>query len=201
MTTETLSKARRNDKRDRLVQAADQLIYEQTFHNTTLAHIATLADVPLGNVYYYFKTKDDIMHAVLAHRSKQQQALFTAWNALPKVSERLSAMLQHMVSQAETIAQHGGVTGSLTQELGKDATSVLGNVAAKILQDSLKWVQTQFEALGCEAEAPVLAAHWIANLEGMMLLSSTFKNPELMAEQSKVLERWLQTFVLKKVMV
>ena len=54
-----MPRARRNDKRERLVQAADKLIYEQTFHTTTLANIAKLAEVPLGNVYYYFKTKED----------------------------------------------------------------------------------------------------------------------------------------------
>ena len=52
-----MPRARRNDKRERLIEAADKLIYEQTFHTTTLADIAKLADVPLGNVYYYFKTK------------------------------------------------------------------------------------------------------------------------------------------------
>ena len=56
-----MPRVKRNDKRERLIQAADKLIYEQTFHTTTLADIAKLADVPLGNVYYYFKTKEDLV--------------------------------------------------------------------------------------------------------------------------------------------
>ena len=56
-----MPRIKQNDKRDRLVEAADKLIYEKTFHTTTLADIAKEADVPLGNVYYYFKTKDAIM--------------------------------------------------------------------------------------------------------------------------------------------
>ena len=44
-------------KRERLIAAAAQRIYEQGVEKTTLADIAAAAGVPLGNVYYYFKTK------------------------------------------------------------------------------------------------------------------------------------------------
>ena len=37
---------------------------------TTLGDIARAADVPVGNVYYYFKTKDQLVEAALgAHRA------------------------------------------------------------------------------------------------------------------------------------
>ena len=42
-------------KRDRLIDAASQLFYEQGVERTTIADIAAAADVPAGNVYYYFK--------------------------------------------------------------------------------------------------------------------------------------------------
>ena len=47
-----------NSKRDRLVQAALTVTYQQGFQATTLADIAQFAEVPLGNVYYYFRTKE-----------------------------------------------------------------------------------------------------------------------------------------------
>jgi AcrR family transcriptional regulator len=47
------------------------------FEATSLADIAREAKVPLGNVYYYFKTKDEIGEAIvelrLAHLSAQRQ--------------------------------------------------------------------------------------------------------------------------------
>jgi AcrR family transcriptional regulator len=55
---------RRPGKRDRLLAAACQLFYQQGAERTTLAEIARQAEVPLGNVYYYFKTKGDIIAAV-----------------------------------------------------------------------------------------------------------------------------------------
>ena len=52
-------------KRDRLVAAARTTIHQQGVEKTTLADIAAAADVPVGNVYYYFKTKDELVAAVL----------------------------------------------------------------------------------------------------------------------------------------
>ena len=49
---------RKTDKRVRLIDAAKVLIHQQGFNLTTLADIAQEADVPLGNVYYYFKTNN-----------------------------------------------------------------------------------------------------------------------------------------------
>src|SRR5436190_1322862 len=59
-----MSDSKRPGKRERLVTAAQELVYRQGVARTTLAHIAEAADVPVGNVYYYFKTKDDIVGAV-----------------------------------------------------------------------------------------------------------------------------------------
>src|SRR5579883_46467 len=46
------------EKRAELVRAAKQLLHAQGFQRTTLADVARVAKVPLGNVYYYFKTKE-----------------------------------------------------------------------------------------------------------------------------------------------
>ncbi|MBO0730160.1 MAG: helix-turn-helix transcriptional regulator, partial [Acidimicrobiaceae bacterium] len=48
-------------KRERLVAAARDVCHRQGVEKTTLADIAEAADVPVGNVYYYFKTKDDLV--------------------------------------------------------------------------------------------------------------------------------------------
>ena len=47
----------KTDKRSRLIQTAVKLAYLHGFRTTSLADIAEAAKVPVGNVYYYFKTK------------------------------------------------------------------------------------------------------------------------------------------------
>jgi TetR/AcrR family transcriptional regulator, transcriptional repressor for nem operon len=44
---------------------SNSVLYEQGIEKSTLADIAVAAEVPLGNVYYYFKTKDALVSAVI----------------------------------------------------------------------------------------------------------------------------------------
>jgi AcrR family transcriptional regulator len=51
-------------KRQRLEDAAAQLFWSQGYAATSIADLARQADVPVGNVYYYFKSKRDLAEAV-----------------------------------------------------------------------------------------------------------------------------------------
>jgi AcrR family transcriptional regulator len=72
------------DKRSRLVSAAVGLAYQNGFGATSLADIAREAEVPLGNVYYYFKTKDDIGDAIVPDRAAYLGRSWTACAALTR---------------------------------------------------------------------------------------------------------------------
>lgn len=187
-----MPRARRNDKRERLIQAADKLIYEQTFHTTTLADIAKLADVPLGNVYYYFKTKEAIMDAVLQKRTNEWRSLFQQWEQIPDVKQRLCALLEYNATQSETLARFGCVIGSLCQELGKQG-GILSNAASKLMSDILKWLELQFNELGQGERSYQLASYFLSGIQGMNLLTLTFKEPQYMQKQSQSLQEWLAT--------
>ena len=56
------------DKRTRLIETATKLAYARGFRETSLADIAAAARVPVGNVYYYFKTKEELAEAVVERR-------------------------------------------------------------------------------------------------------------------------------------
>ena len=185
--------SKRNDKRDRLVDAADDLIYQQTFNSTTLADIATEADVPLGNVYYYFKTKDDILKAVVEKRSATLNTLFATWDQqFSDAKARLLAFIGSSVETAETTARFGSELGSLCQELAK-YPGELSSLSAELMNRTLSWVESQFKALGKGEESSTLAKYLIASLQGVSLLTLTFKDPALLERQSKNLTLWLET--------
>ncbi len=185
--------SRKNDKRNRLVEAANDLIYQQTFNSTTLADIATKAEVPLGNVYYYFKTKDDILKAVVLKRSAVLQELFTTWDQqFAQAKDRLRAFIRHSIESADTTARFGCEMGSLCQELGK-YSGELSHLAAELMHKTLNWVESQFKALGKNEEtASTLAKYLISSMQGVSLLTLTFKDPSLIQRQSKNLENWLE---------
>src|SRR5260370_39721159 len=67
------------DKRSRLVSAAVGLAYQKGFEATSLADIAREAKVPLGHVYYYFKTKGEIGEGILEMRAAELSARRQRW--------------------------------------------------------------------------------------------------------------------------
>lgn len=67
-------------KRMRLVAATCELVYRQGVERTTLADIAQAPDVRVGNVYYSFKTKDDIIAAAMHARVDQLEAASPHWS-------------------------------------------------------------------------------------------------------------------------
>ncbi len=88
-------------KRQRLAAAASQLLHQQGVEKTTLADIAQAADVPVGNVYYYFKTKDDIIAAVIeAHDRLARTALAAIDSSHRSPKSRLKALVGEYADQS-----------------------------------------------------------------------------------------------------
>ena len=54
----------------------------------------------------------------------------------------------------------------------------LADAAAKLLNDTLLWVEKQFQALGMGDASHGLAVQFVAAIQGNALLSHTFKDPE-----------------------
>src|ERR1700737_2297018 len=93
------------DKRSRLLSAAVELTYQNGFEATSLADIAREAKVPLGNVYYYFKTKDEIGEAIVELRLAQLSAQRQRWNEAGSPKDRLCACIQAVFENKNRLGQ------------------------------------------------------------------------------------------------
>jgi len=82
---------RGRDKRERLVEGACRAFYEHGVEHTTIADISRIADVPLGNVYYYFKTKDELVEAVIASHAELVAATLGGLERHRNPKDRLKA--------------------------------------------------------------------------------------------------------------
>lgn len=185
---------RKTDKRNRLIQAAKILIHQQGYSLTTLADIAQEADVPLGNVYYYFKTKEAICRAVMEQRAREYAEQLAQLDALENPAERLKRFVEFNAEELELIARYGCPIGGLCQELGKQG-GVLADQAAKLLHDTLNWTETQFKQLGFGEASEDLALHLVSSVQGTYLLTHTFKEPKLANRQSKSIMTWLNSML------
>jgi AcrR family transcriptional regulator len=183
---------RGSDKRTRLIEAAGTLIHRQGFNQTTLADIARESEVPLGNIYYYFKTKEDLGRALIEHRVNYYRELAAAWNEFPDPKKRLLALIGEIERQREVLASSGCPIGSLCQELHKDG-GPLAEKAASLMATLLEWAEGQFRALGKGTESADLALHLVAALQGASLLTHTFNRPDMILRETARLKKWLDT--------
>lgn len=191
---------RKTDKRQRLIEAAKLLIHQQGFNLTTLADIAQEADVPLGNVYYYFKTKEAIGIAVIEKRASEWSERLASWSEVNDPLVRLMTLIKYSLENIELTARFGCPIGGLCQELGKQG-GPLSDLAAKLLHDVLVWSEEQFRALGLGDKAPGLSLNLISSIQGMYLLTHTFKDPKLSQRHCDELKSWLETLANRKVVM
>ncbi|HEX6461405.1 MAG TPA: TetR/AcrR family transcriptional regulator [Thermoleophilaceae bacterium] len=178
-------------KRERLVEGARAVLYAQGVERTTLAEIAEAADVPVGNVYYYFKTKDELVEAVVASHLDEVRGALKALEVHRTPKARLKAFVRLLIQQADLMAAHGCPQGSLCSELDKrDAGSA--RQRSELLGAPIDWAEQQFRAMG-RRDARDLAVALIASYQGIALITQSFGDPELVVREGKRLERWIDS--------
>ncbi|MGW4023491.1 TetR/AcrR family transcriptional regulator [Streptomyces sp. NPDC005009] len=192
MTDSMKSRARSADKRRRLTTEAARVLHEQGVERTTLADIARAADVPVGNVYYYFKTKDELVLAALSEHSAHLDELTGRLDRLPDPRDRLKALVEGWIDQREVAARHGCPTGTLAVELDKRADGTLDTEAGTVIRRLLEWAGHQFRALGLP-DPDDLAVTLVSAYQGMSLLANALRDPDIMARQGTRLLHWLDS--------
>lgn len=104
--------------REKILLAASELLKESTFGDISLAKIAAKADVSKGSVYYYYKTKSDILYDVAdAHLAKMYEEL-ERWVGDENKDTSLPRLIKYLIER--------GVSGSgrsLRLNLTTDATN------------------------------------------------------------------------------
>jgi AcrR family transcriptional regulator len=177
-------------KRERLVTAAQELVYRRGIARTTLADIAEAADVPVGNVYYYFKTKDDIVGAVVQTQAQQIEAVLAELERRHRSPRaRLKALVRFLAEHADSTSHYGCPHGTLSTELAKQ-TEEAGSLATSLMKIQLDWAEQQFQAIG-RRDAHDLAVELLVGYQGSAVLTNAMGQPELMTRQARRLEKWI----------
>lgn len=179
------------DKRERLLEAGRRLMHRQGFRHTTLADIAHESGVPLGNVYYYFKTKEELLSAVarrLGEEFDRAAAQLEARSRDPR--ERLLAFLDAVVVHRSTFAEHGCPLGSLSQEANKDSCGVRETVNRALVQRA-EWAAKQFRLMG-RADAGELGIALIASMQGVALMANAMHDSQVVARQVARMKQWVR---------
>ncbi|MFG1266025.1 TetR/AcrR family transcriptional regulator [Xanthobacter aminoxidans] len=163
-----------SDTRATIVEAADRLFYETGFASTSFADIAAAVKLSRGNFYYHFKSKDEILAAVIALRLERTRKLLAQWEDEGDDAEaRILSFVGILITNRAKIMRFGCPVGTLCNELAK-LDHAAGADAARLFELFRDWLARQFHALEHgEDEAARLAMHLLARSQGVATLASS----------------------------
>ncbi|MDH5798781.1 MAG: TetR/AcrR family transcriptional regulator [Paracoccaceae bacterium] len=182
---------RGNATRERIVDAADDLFYRQGFEHTSFADIADAVQISRGNFYYHFKTKDDILDAVIHARLAKTRGMLEQWEsegAGPK--ERILSFIHILIMNRAKIKRYGCPVGTLSAELVKLGHGAQGE-ANELFTLFRTWLRRQFTLLGRKQDADALAMHLLARSQGVATLASSFHDEKFIKQEVRLMEDWL----------
>ncbi len=180
--------------RDQIIEAADQLFYRQGFEHTSFAHIASAVSISRGNFYYHFKTKDEILDAVIARRLANTRAMLERWEiegATP--ADRIRRFIDILIMNRAGIKRFGCPVGTLCTELAKLGHPSQGD-ANRLFTLFRLWLRRQFERLGGSGDADALAMHLLAMSQGVATLASAFNDEKFLKQEVRRLHGWLDRY-------
>lgn len=177
--------------RDQIVDAADQLFYQQGFEHTSFADIANAVNISRGNFYYHFKTKDDILDAVIDLRLANTQRMLDQWQQQgDRPRDRILCFIHILIANQSKILLYGCPVGTLTSELAKLDHAALDK-ASSVFSLFRGWLTQQFSALGMADNADALAMHVLARSQGIATLASAFNDKDFINHEVNQLCLWL----------
>ncbi len=174
--------------KDRVIEAAFQLIHRQGFHNTSLEDILRQSGVGKGNFYHYFKSKDDLGYAIL-----DRLALWATDELGRKVFasggdpvEEIFHLLDHIaLIQRQAMCVGGCPLGNLALEMS-DIHDGFRRRIGEILagwRDHISEAITRAQDRGQLArnvQTQRLAEFIIAGIEGAILSARVHKDPSIL---------------------
>ena len=178
--------------RDRIVEAADDLFYRQGYEHTSFANIADRVRISRGNFYHHFKTKDEILDAVIDRRLADSRDILAQWETEGETpADRIRCFIQIMIMNQADIARFGCPLGTLSTELAKlnHASQAEANALFTLFRT---WLREQFVQIGREADADTLAMHLLARSQGVATLASAFRDEDFIVREVEQMDDWLR---------
>src|ERR1700743_2061369 len=148
-----MTTARRPSARDRLLDAADQLFYEEGIHIVGIDRVIEKAGVAKASLYSTFGSKDELVRAYLTRRYDQRRTRITEWvNRYSTPRERLLAVFDALGESIGQSGYHGCAFANATAESSR------GSVAEQVTPEDRGLTRALFTARARDAGAPAPGA-------------------------------------------
>lgn len=180
--------------REQIIEAADRLFYRQGYEHTSFTDIADAVHISRGNFYYHFKTKDEILNAVIETRLARTRTMLERWeNEGKDPVDCILSFIHMLIANRADIKRFGCPVGTLKSELAK-LNHASQDEANKLFTLFRVWLRRQFTLLGQETSADALAMHLLARSQGVATLASAFHDDKFIKEEVRLMHEWLMQF-------
>ena len=181
----------RPNTREKIIGAADQLFYERGFENTSFAEVAKDVGISRGNFYHHFKTKDQILEAVIERRLEDRQTMLDRWEIDGETPrQRIASFIRILLINQSKIRAYGCPVGTLFLELSKiDHDHQAG--ALGLFDLFRHWLGRQFLRMGRINDADELAMTLLARSQGVATLANAYPEEDFLEREVAQLLAWL----------
>lgn len=189
--------------RQDIVEAADLLFYQRGFEHTSFADIAAVVNISRGNFYHHFKSKDEILDAVIGQRHAKTLIMLDGWEADgDSPADRIRSFINILIANRMDIKRFGCPVGTLNTELTKLDHPAQSD-AAVLFSLFRKWLRKQFKLMGRTKDADALAMHLLARSQGAATLANAFNSESFLRQEAKGMRDWLQAQIddLEKIQI
>ena len=165
----------RRGARDRLLDAADELFYEEGVHTVGIDRVIERAGVAKASLYNVFGSKDELIRAYLERRHERRRA-------------RILASLERYTTPRERLLGVFDVLGEALAEPGfrgcafvnASAESLPGSGGEHVSDEMRAWIRSLFTDLAAAAGAPDpagLAGQLVLLYDGASVGARMDRNP------------------------
>ncbi len=163
------------NNRQRIIDAADKLFYHSGYHKTSFQDISDATNIPRGNFYYYFKTKDEILDAVVQKRLADFRGILDGFEQrYNHPEERIRAFIDLLGDNRQNILRSGCPIGTLSAELANDNASL--QQTSRLVFDLIRhWLTDQFQQRSvCRADEAALDL--LAEMQGASIIACAYQD-------------------------
>lgn len=174
-----------------IINSIDTLMYQKGFNTMSFSDIALASGVTKGNLYYYFKTKEDILQAVIDHRINAMKQMLAQWDEeFPSPLQRLKRFAQIPLNEADNVIQYGCPMGSLNIELAK-AQPDLQKISKRQFSVFKTWLKKQMKLMLPNKDSEELTMQLLIRSQGIAVISQIYKDKKLISREVKNIQLWL----------
>jgi AcrR family transcriptional regulator len=178
--------------RERIVAAANRLFYVKGYNQTAFADVADQLGISKGNVHYHFRSKNDLLDAVIALRIESIKDNLASWEAqYPDGKARLKRFARILLNEEADVVRYGCPMGSLNVELGKDQRD-LQQRSREMFELFQHWLEKACKQMG-RRDYRALSLHIMAVAQGAATMAYVYSDAGLLKAEYKRLLDWIET--------